>query len=117
MSGMREVGLTRIITLRAFPCPLVLFMKHFLAICAIVKNEHDYLLEWIAYHRVVGVEHFLIYNNSDDDDGTTALLGKLQRAGAVEVVQWPDKPKWSLPSDVYTRPQIPAYYDGIERLR
>jgi hypothetical protein len=93
-------------------------MKRFLAICAIVKNEHDYLLEWIAYHRVVGVDHFLIYNNSgDDDDGTTELLNKLQRIDAVEVIPWPDRPNWSLPSDVYTRPQIPAYYDGIERLR
>lgn len=93
-------------------------MKHFLAICAIVKNEHDYLLEWIAYHRVVGVDHFLIYNNSgEEDDGTTELLSKLQRIGAVEVVPWPDRPKWCLPNDVYNRPQIPAYYDGIERLR
>ena len=93
-------------------------MKHSLAICAIVKNEHDYLLEWIAYHRVVGVDHFLIYNNSDpSDDGTTGLLSKLHGIGAVEVVLWPDRPNWGLPNEVYVRPQIPAYYDGIERLR
>ena len=118
MSGMREVGLARIRTLRAFPCPLVLFMKHFLAICAIVKNEHDYLLEWIAYHRVVGVDRLLIYNNSgQDDDGTTELLSNLQRIGVVEVVPWPDLPKWHCREGVYSRPQIPAYYDGVGRLR
>jgi hypothetical protein len=93
-------------------------MKHSLAICAIVKNEFDYLLEWIAYHRVVGVDHFLIYNNSAaDDDGTTELLNKLHRIGAVDLVQWPDRPNWILPSGVQVRPQIPAYYDGVERLR
>src|SRR5580704_3496716 len=93
-------------------------MKHALAICAIVKNEHDYLLEWIAYHRVVGVDHFLIYNNSGlDDDGTTELLQKLRRIDAVELVPWPDRPNWCLPSGVHIRPQAPAYYDGVERLR
>jgi hypothetical protein len=93
-------------------------MKYSLAICAIVKNEHDYLLEWIAYHRVVGVDRFLIYNNSsDDDDGTTELLKKLHRIGAVELVPWPDRPNWCLPIGVQVRPQVPAYYDGLERLR
>lgn len=93
-------------------------MKHHLAICAIVKNEHDYLLEWIAYHRLVGVDHFLIYNNSSDgDDGTTDLLNKLHRIGAVDHVPWPDRPNWTLPGGVHLRPQVPAYYDGVERLR
>jgi glycosyl transferase family 61/glycosyl transferase family 92 len=93
-------------------------MKHSLAICAIVKNEFDYLLEWIAYHRVVGVDHFLIYNNSGaDDDGTTELLNKLHGIGAVDLVPWPDRPDWNLPSGVQVRPQIPAYYDGVDRLR
>src|ERR1700722_6087614 len=93
-------------------------MKHHLSICAIVKNEYDYLLEWIAYHQVVGVNHFLIYNNSEkDDDGTTKLLKKLKRLPCIEVVPWPDKRKWSIQNDAYTRPQIPAYLDGLKRLR
>lgn len=93
-------------------------MKHAVAICAIVKNEKDYLLEWIAYHRAVGVDYFLIYNNSGhNDDGTTELLDTLDGAGIVDVIPWPDQPNWTLPSGVYLRPQIPAYYDGLERLR
>jgi hypothetical protein len=89
---------------------------HKLAICAIVKNEHDYLLEWIAYHRVVGVDRFLIYNNCDEsDDGTTNLLNKLHAIGAVEAIPWPNLPEWRLPQEVFTRPQVPAYYDGLAR--
>jgi len=93
-------------------------MKHPLAVCAIVKNECDYLLEWIAYHRVVGADHFLIYNNSgEDDDGTTNLLRQLHGTSGIEVVQWPDRSSWPLPHETYLRPQIPAYWDGLERLR
>jgi hypothetical protein len=93
-------------------------MKRLLAICAIVKNEHDYFLEWLAYHRAVGVDHFLIYNNSGDhDDGTTQLLTRLYQSGAIELVPWPDQKEWRLASGVYLRPQIPAYYDGLQRLR
>src|SRR5215471_16370372 len=93
-------------------------MKYRLAICAIVKNEYDYLLEWIAYHRVVGVDHFLIYNNCDkSDDGTTKLLQQLQKKRIVDVVAWPDQPNWRRRNQKFNRPQIPAYYDGIARLR
>ena len=93
-------------------------MNATLAICAIVKNEHDYLLEWMAYHRLVGVDHFLIYNNSgDNDDGTTNLLSKLHQSGVAEVVAWPDREEWCLPTGVYLRPQLPAYYDGLQRIR
>ena len=35
----------------------------YLALCAIVKDETPFLKEWIAYHRLLGVEHFIIYDN------------------------------------------------------
>lgn len=35
----------------------------YLSICGIVKDENDYLEEWINYHRLIGVEHFYIYDN------------------------------------------------------
>lgn len=49
-----------------------------LAIGAIVRNEAPYLLEWIAYHRAVGIERFFIADN-ESDDGTTELLARLAR--------------------------------------
>ena len=48
-----------------------------------VKNEGPFLLEWVAFHRVLGVTDFLIYSN-DCDDGTDALLDALMEAGVVE---------------------------------
>ena len=48
-----------------------------------MKNEAPYILEWIAYHRAVGVDKFLIYTNGCED-GTDEILGRLQEMGVVE---------------------------------
>ena len=47
-----------------------------------VKNEGPFVLEWIAYNRMIGVTDFLFYSN-DCDDGTDTLLDALARAGIV----------------------------------
>ncbi|QVV62182.1 glycosyltransferase family 2 protein, partial [Leclercia sp. Colony189] len=44
-----------------------------LFVAAIIKNEMDALLEWIAYHRVVGVSGFIIADNGSND-GSRAFL-------------------------------------------
>ena len=45
-----------------------------------VKNEGPFLLEWIAWHRLRGVTHFLFYSN-DCTDGTDTLLDRLSETG------------------------------------
>ncbi|QUJ77867.1 glycosyltransferase family 2 protein [Sulfitobacter albidus] len=45
-----------------------------------VKNEGPFLIEWIAYHRLLGVTDFLFYSN-DCDDGTDTLLDALADEG------------------------------------
>ncbi len=47
-----------------------------------VKNEGPFLLEWIAFHRVIGVTDFLFYHN-DCSDRTVELLEALQQQGVV----------------------------------
>jgi glycosyltransferase involved in cell wall biosynthesis len=71
-----------------------------IAIAAIVKNEADYLLEWIAYHWVVGVRHFLIASN-DSNDNTNEILIKLEKLGLVTFIDFPTVGD--------NKPQIPAY--------
>ncbi|MEM8980121.1 MAG: glycosyltransferase family 2 protein [Pseudomonadota bacterium] len=53
------------------------------AIVTCMKNEGPFILEWLAYHRVIGVERFLVYTN-DCDDGTDTFLDLLQSKGLVE---------------------------------
>ncbi len=36
---------------------------HYLALCCIVKDEAPFLKEWIAFHSLLGVEHFYVYDN------------------------------------------------------
>ena len=48
-----------------------------------MKNEGPFILEWLAYHRVIGVQDFLIYTN-DCTDGTDTMLQMLQDKGLVQ---------------------------------
>ncbi|MEO0863825.1 MAG: glycosyltransferase family 2 protein [Pseudomonadota bacterium] len=45
-----------------------------------VRNEGAFLLEWLAHHRAVGFEDFLIFSN-DCDDGTDDMLDRLAQLG------------------------------------
>jgi len=50
------------------------------AIVTTMKNEGPFLLEWIAYHRAIGVTDILVYTN-DCTDGTDSFLDLLQARG------------------------------------
>jgi glycosyltransferase involved in cell wall biosynthesis len=72
----------------------------YLAVVAIVKDEAAHIREWVAFHQVVGVERFIIYDN-ESTDGTRELLEQLDD---VEVRPWPGVAR-----------QMPAYRDALER--
>ncbi|WP_299558101.1 glycosyltransferase family 2 protein [uncultured Sulfitobacter sp.] len=48
-----------------------------------MKNEAPYIVEWVAYHRAMGVDNFLIYTNGCED-GTTEILDRLQEMGILQ---------------------------------
>ncbi|MEM7752027.1 MAG: glycosyltransferase family 2 protein [Pseudomonadota bacterium] len=52
------------------------------AILATMRDEAPFLLEWLAYHRAIGFDRFVIYSN-DCTDGTDEMLSALDRAGVV----------------------------------
>ncbi|MEO9518259.1 MAG: glycosyltransferase family 2 protein [Paracoccaceae bacterium] len=62
-----------------------------------MRNEAPFLLEWIAYHKLIGFTDFLVYSN-DCEDGTDLMLDRLaengvltherNRAGGKKSVQW-----------------------------
>lgn len=65
-----------------------LLLAYQLSIAAIFQNEAPYLKEWIDYHRLVGVEHFYLYNNLSADNWEAVLAPYVNR-GVVEVFEWP----------------------------
>lgn len=48
-----------------------------------MKNEGPFILEWLAYHKVIGFEKFLIFSNNSDD-GTTEILEALDSVGEIK---------------------------------
>ncbi len=81
---------------------------HYLAVCAIIRDEGPYLAEWIAFHRLVGVERFHLYDNGSTD-ASAAILAPYVADGLVEVRPWP------IPFHLHAARQ--AYADCLERVR
>ncbi|MFI3285996.1 MAG: glycosyltransferase family 92 protein [Rikenellaceae bacterium] len=73
------------------------------AICAIFKNEAENLQEWISYHKLIGVEHFYLYNNFSDDDYLRVLEPFIAK-DEVTLIGWQ-----------YKYGQMSAYTNCLER--
>jgi hypothetical protein len=62
-----------------------------IAVCAIFKDEAPYLLEWLAFHRMIGVDLFVLYDNGSSDGGSD-LIRASSFARNVTLIDWPDRP-------------------------
>jgi hypothetical protein len=65
--------------------------KPYLSLCALYKDHAEYLREWIEFHRIVGVERFLLYDNESSDDHEEVLAPYVE-LGILEVQHWPSPP-------------------------
>jgi len=70
-----------------------------IAICAIFKDEAPYILEWLAFRQMMGVDLFVLYDNGSTDGGPD-LIRRSSFARSVTLIDWP------MPAG-----QIPAYQD------
>ncbi|WP_424830875.1 glycosyltransferase family 2 protein [Ruegeria sp.] len=55
-------------------------MSQSITVITTMKNEGPYMLEWVAFHRMLGVDHFVIFTN-DCDDGTDEIARRLEAMG------------------------------------
>ena len=67
-------------------------------ICAILKDETPYLVEWVEHHLGIGVEHFVLYDNNSVIPAKQTLEAYV-RKGVVEVIDCP----------ITNTPQVKAY--------
>lgn len=57
-------------------------MSQTTTLIAAARNEGPFLLEWVAYHRAIGIDHIVILSDPSED-GTEVLLDRLAAAGAI----------------------------------
>ncbi len=62
-----------------------------IAVCAIFKDEAHFLLEWLAFHRMIGVDLFVLYDNGSSDGGAD-LIRASSFARNVTLIDWPERP-------------------------
>lgn len=83
--------------------------RYKLAVASIFRNEEPYLKEWIEYHRMVGVDHFWLYNDSSQDNWEEVLQPYVEQ-GLVEIINWP------VPSSKhFIQYQCNAYKDALKK--
>ncbi|MGO0272803.1 glycosyltransferase family 92 protein [Escherichia coli] len=75
-------------------------------ICAIVKNEEKYILEWIAHNIIIGFDSIVIYDNESEID-VSNIISTLSHDIHIDVIKWP--------SIEGVSPQLSAYNDYISR--
>lgn len=85
--------------------------KYNLSVCALFKDEAKNIGEWIEYHRLIGVDHFYLFENGAKD-GYMKVLRPYINKKVITLIPWPnyiekqegkDLFKWVLST------QIPAY--------
>jgi hypothetical protein len=54
-----------------------------------VKNETKYIPEWIEFHLIQGVDHFILYNDNSTD-GFYEILDSYIKEGILEVRTFPE---------------------------
>lgn len=63
-------------------------VKYKVSVCAIFKDEADYLMEWIEFHKIIGVDHFYLYNNNSTDHYLDILTPYIEE-NIVTLIDWP----------------------------
>ncbi|MEO2036109.1 MAG: glycosyltransferase family 92 protein [Planctomycetaceae bacterium] len=83
-------------------------IDNYLTVGAIFRDEAPYLAEWISFHRLVGVDHFILYDN-ESSDNPERVLQPFISAGLVTLVPWPVPFHQKAPHQ--------AYADCLDRVR
>lgn len=102
------------VCLTLFSAAALVGHEYNLAVCMIFKDSAPYLKEWIEYHRLVGVDHFFLFDNCSTDN-PRRVLKKYIASGVVTLIDWPNRNEeyWGdhLFAWVFTT-QLPAYDYG-----
>ncbi|WP_051650275.1 glycosyltransferase family 92 protein [Selenomonas sp. AB3002] len=79
--------------------------EHEMAVVAILKNEGNYIKEWLDYHMSAGVTKFYLYDNESEDNLKNVLQPYID-AQIVDYMYWPG-----------TCMQLKVYNDALKKHR
>lgn len=81
--------------------------QRYLTVTTMMRNQRRWIREWIEFHLLVGVQHFIIYDN-DSTDHPIEVLQHYIDEGLVTLIPWPPK---TLPSRYPARTAIEQWQD------
>ena len=62
--------------------------KNKIVMSTLVKHEDKYILQWIKYHMFLGIDAFIIYDNSTDNYNLGKLLEQYIQKNIVVLIEW-----------------------------
>lgn len=86
--------------------------RYEISVLAIFQNEDRFLKEWLDFYRVLGVDHFYLFNNLSDDNYKQVLEPYIH-AGIVELFDWPFASQPGIEAD-WNKIQSAAYRKGLK---
>ena len=93
--------------------------KYKFAICSMFKNEAKFLKEWIEFHRLIGAEHFYLYNNESTDNYLEVLKPYIDK-NIVELIDWESTEEhaiFGIDNNLWVPYQIGAFTDCIKNIK
>ncbi len=87
--------------------------KYNVSVCAIFQDEAPYLKEWIEFHRLIGVDHFYLYNHRSRDNYKEVLHPYI-KLGIVELFE---RPKVANRIKIFNRLQCKCYNECLAQAR
>jgi hypothetical protein len=64
-----------------------------LAICSVIRDEAEFLEEWIAWHELLGVARFFLYDDASGDATRDVLRARIE-SGSVTLDDWSHGNYW-----------------------
>ncbi|XP_004363298.1 hypothetical protein CAOG_03570 [Capsaspora owczarzaki ATCC 30864] len=101
---------------REFKCSESSRFQYQLTAFAIFRDADKYLKEWIEFHRLVGFDHFLMYNNNSTDKYREVLVPYM-RAGLVTLLDFPTIMTHDIAGYRIQNTQRVGIVDGVQRFR
>lgn len=82
------------------------------AIVACVKNEADYLSEWLRFHEMIGVRHFYIYLDQCEDE-SEQILKSHSGSAEITIIPWAGR-MIDTPTSKLLNSQVIAFSHAIQ---